>query len=1031
MEVEPPVPVVPADALTASPRARRRRSLPSATDGPSKKRSPNHVRPQPASPEVISSLIDSLSAISLPAHTHFENFPSVHGGSVSTPASPFQTHFNGDPLAYNGATGIDPAANRHPRDNDLLYPDDAAEPPVVRTSKPPSGLSPLTAPKPAKKEKEHSLKNYMRAGCESTTSLQSVKSIRSVSSIGNISIEAGIPRHSTASRTSSDSKRSARGTRGLMYMSSREKLKGKDTDRKRQSAPLSINASGSYGSDLLSAPKAGIMPPSPKHIPTEEPIDEEPVVAESSRSAERYNQRGASPLRHGVASRSSDEHDSPTRRGLIPERQSSLRHHESPSRKGKRGHTRRGKSHDSSKTKTVLEEDEVEMNPEDKILKELEAEENEVARRIKELKERKQMREKSAGKMPVGMAAGDSRSVSRVSPITSPPLSPASTVSSVSEIRAQDQKAAKAHKVLGISSSPIPPPRRTSRIPNLAEQRELLKQLGEQSDAEENTPLPINYQLALQALERPSSPPASATSSSKGSKPNSVGTPVRSKSVAVGGRSAASRKKTHSMIMGAATQPRVTSSEFPPLSTTSSQSTSEDYFSTVGSRHLSLNLSPSSAPTNGSKKKRWSHPDIPLKAEQMHNAEVERGAVKPPPRPVIEERPSSVDSVDLAVEAYLDSPRLSQKVRHPQTGRVICFSEVGDPRGFAVFCCVGMGLTRYVMSFYDELALTLKLRLITADRPGVGESQSDSNGTPLSWPDDVLVICQALGITKFSLLAHSAGAVYALAAALRMPQQIRGRVHLLAPWIPPSQMAPIGVHQDAPPGGQLPKSQRFLRTLPPSLLKIANSSFLSTTSASITRNVPKTPNKKTRKSTHAPVQQAPVKDTRRESIMLMDQVLPTGSALSLAANNPTDPHHETAVHMKKVLSIAERERRNAFDERLTFAIWDRATSNANPATDLMVCLETRQTIGFRYEDITRGVVIHHGSKDSRVPVDNVRWLSRLMRRCEVRIIDGEQHGLMASAVVMGNVLTEVAKEWEDWTAVVQAGGKNADKRGSH
>lgn len=118
--------------------------------------------------------------------------------------------------------------------------------------------------------------------------------------------------------------------------------------------------------------------------------------------------------------------------------------------------------------------------------------------------------------------------------------------------------------------------------------------------------------------------------------------------------------------------------------------------------------------------------------------------------------------------------------------------------------------------------------------------------------------------------------------------------------------------------------------------------------------------------------------------------------------------------MQEMLSIAERERQRAFDERLTFAIWDRATANANPATDLIVCLETKQSIGFRYEDINRPVVIHHGSKDSRVPVDNVRWLGKLMRKCEVRILEGEQHGLMASAQVMGNVLTEMASDWEDW-----------------
>lgn len=106
---------------------------------------------------------------------------------------------------------------------------------------------------------------------------------------------------------------------------------------------------------------------------------------------------------------------------------------------------------------------------------------------------------------------------------------------------------------------------------------------------------------------------------------------------------------------------------------------------------------------------------------------------------VIEERPSSADSIDYAVDEYLISPRLSQKIRHPQTGRVISFSEVGDPNGSAVFCCVGMGLTRYITAFYDELALTLNLRLITPDRPGVGESEpyADDTGTPLGWPGKI------------------------------------------------------------------------------------------------------------------------------------------------------------------------------------------------------------------------------------------------------------------------------------------------------
>lgn len=122
-----------------------------------------------------------------------------------------------------------------------------------------------------------------------------------------------------------------------------------------------------------------------------------------------------------------------------------------------------------------------------------------------------------------------------------------------------------------------------------------------------------------------------------------------------------------------------------------------------------------------------------------------------------------------------------------------------------------------------------------------------------------------------------------------------------------------------------------------------------------------------------------------------------------------------------------KERQSEYDTRLTHAIWELATANANPAVDLLVCLERRQDIGFRYVDITKAVVIHHGSRDSRVPVENVRWLGKTMRRCEVRVLDGEGHGLMASATVMGSVLTEIAKEWEDWNLVVK--GKRAEKKG--
>jgi hypothetical protein len=45
-----------------------------------------------------------------------------------------------------------------------------------------------------------------------------------------------------------------------------------------------------------------------------------------------------------------------------------------------------------------------------------------------------------------------------------------------------------------------------------------------------------------------------------------------------------------------------------------------------------------------------------------------------------------------------------------------------------------------------------------------------------------------------------------------------------------------------------------------------------------------------------------------------------------------------------------------------------------------------------------------------------------MRKCEVRVLEGEGHGLMASAAVMGGVLMEIAREWDDWVKASNAAG---------
>ena len=312
-----------------------------------------------------------------------------------------------------------------------------------------------------------------------------------------------------------------------------------------------------------------------------------------------------------------------------------------------------------------------------------------------------------------------------------------------------------------------------------------------------------------------------------------------------------------------------------------------------------------------------------------------------------------------------------------------------------------------------------------------------------------------------------------------MPQHIRGRIHLLAPWIPPSQMNVFGTSQMLPPVNSIPTSQRILRALPTPILKAANSSFMTATSSSITSSLPKTPRRKRAKASNNnnnngrdtpsgrrdgnsgihPSPSPPEKQHGDKENLIsparpvgprpvgpppatenVDQVHPVVSSLKLhspamsagvgGASSSVDRDAVLAAAATTITTtttrtpsaLQDRERQTTYDSRLTHEIWELATTGANPAVDLLVCLERRHTIGFRYVDITRPVVIHHGSRDTRVPVENVRWLGKTMRRCEVRVLQGEGHGLMASPAVMGAVMMEISKEWEDWVNVTGGGG---------
>jgi hypothetical protein len=166
----------------------------------------------------------------------------------------------------------------------------------------------------------------------------------------------------------------------------------------------------------------------------------------------------------------------------------------------------------------------------------------------------------------------------------------------------------------------------------------------------------------------------------------------------------------------------------------------------------------------------------------------------------------------------------------------------------------------------------------------------------------------------------------------------------------------------------------------------------------------------------------------------------TQSSLAMAATaGPMDPSLEFASSALNAAEHTAKERKTEYTTRLTQRTWELAVRDSNPATDLLVCFERHGDVGFRYTDINREVVVTHGSEDKRVPLANIKWLAEQMNRranvgtfangtsvpqsregwsnlsdhggCELRVLQGEGHGLMASPTIMGNVLTEIAGYW--------------------
>lgn len=116
-------------------------------------------------------------------------------------------------------------------------------------------------------------------------------------------------------------------------------------------------------------------------------------------------------------------------------------------------------------------------------------------------------------------------------------------------------------------------------------------------------------------------------------------------------------------------------------------------------------------------------------------------------------------------------------------GRTLAYEDTGEPKGKPVLFQHGTGDSRLCKYPDDSITKSLGIRLITADRPGVGGSSPRKHRSILDWVPDIEALGDELNIEKFVVAGHSGGGPHALAIAKELKNRVT-KVALAAPLAP-------------------------------------------------------------------------------------------------------------------------------------------------------------------------------------------------------------------------------------------------------
>ena len=105
-------------------------------------------------------------------------------------------------------------------------------------------------------------------------------------------------------------------------------------------------------------------------------------------------------------------------------------------------------------------------------------------------------------------------------------------------------------------------------------------------------------------------------------------------------------------------------------------------------------------------------------------------------------------------------------------GRTLAYREYGDPGGHPVVNCHGGLVCGLDVAAFGDAARAAGLRLISPDRPGIGESSPAPGRATGDWAADVAALLDALDVERTAVFGWSMGGQYALACAALLPARV-------------------------------------------------------------------------------------------------------------------------------------------------------------------------------------------------------------------------------------------------------------------